>query len=304
MTTNNIPTYSEIYELTKRRLKGMRKIAQNRESFGMGDELLLVLLGNLNQRLNTMFHLIQDNISDGVYPLQRTFFEMQVAYQTILKSDNKDIFFKFYLEKNAFETANKVNRFISDNESTIQSAIEPWEREYISSSRDTANETLKNSNKSVNMKGNKQFKLWFELASNKSIKELSEEFWDSYRYYLCYDEPSNWIHTQRLDSNINVDDFSMAMQPNYYQFMLNALLHDSNFLLEAMNDYKEYIQIKDSKQFDIYNCKLVSFFSNLKTALEKLSKNNYDAEEAVKIKEETKEWFNKKKILEDISEDE
>ncbi len=274
MTNINIPTYSELYELTKRRLKGLRKIAQNRDNFGMGDELLLVLLGNMNQRLNTMFFLIQSDISDGVYPLQRTFFEMQVAYQAIMKSDNKDVFFKFYLEKNEFETANKVNRFISDNESTIQNTIEPWERKYISSTRDAANETLKKSNKSVNMKGNKQFKLWFELASNKSLLELSEEFWDSYRYYICYDEPSNWVHTQRLEMNMNVDDFSMAMQTNYYQFMLNALLHDSNFLLEAMNDFKEYIQIKDSKQFDIYNYKLVLFIKNLKIALEELSKNS------------------------------
>ncbi|MFK4908771.1 DUF5677 domain-containing protein [Lactococcus petauri] len=297
MTNINIPTYSELYELTKRKLKGLRKIAQNRDNFGMGDELLLVLLGNMNQRLNTMFFLIQSDISDGVYPLQRTFFEMQVAYQAIMKSDNKDIFFKFYLEKNEFETANKVNRFISDNESTIQNTIEPWEKKYISSSRDAANETLKKSNKYVNMKGNKQFKLWFELASNKSLLELSEEFWDSYRYYLCYDEPSNWVHTQRLEMNMNVDNFSMAMQTNYYQFMLNALLHDSNFLLEAMNDFKEYIQIKDSKQFDIYNCKLVLFIKNLKIALEELSKNSYDAEEANKTKEETKDWFNKKEIL-------
>lgn len=222
---------------------------------------------------------------------------MQVAYQAIMKSDNKDVFFKFYLEKNEFETANKVNRFISDNESTIQNTIEPWERKYISSTRDAANETLKKSNKSVNMKGNKQFKLWFELASNKSLLELSEEFWDSYRYYICYDEPSNWVHTQRLEMNMNVDDFSMAMQTNYYQFMLSALLHDSNFLLEAMNDFKEYIQIKDSKQFDIYNYKLVLFIKNLKIALEELSKNSYNAEEANKIKEETKDSFNKKEIL-------
>lgn len=297
MTNINIPTYSELYELTKRRLKGLRKIAQNRDNFGMGDELLLVLLGNMNQRLNTMFFLIQSDISDGVYPLQRTFFEMQVAYQAIMKSDNKDVFFKFYLEKNEFETANKVNRFISDNESTIQNTIEPWERKYISSTRDAANETLKKSNKSVNMKGNKQFKLWFELASNKSLLELSEEFWDSYRYYICYDEPSNWVHTQRLEMNMNVDDFSMAMQTNYNQFMLSALLHDSNFLLEAMNDFKEYIQIKDSKQFDIYNYKLVLFIKNLKIALEELSKNSYNAEEANKIKEETKDSFNKKEIL-------
>lgn len=96
---------------------------------------------------------------------------------------------------------------------------------------------------------------------------------------------------------MNVDDFSMSMQTNYYQFMLNALLHDINFLLEAMNDFKEYIQIKDSKQFDIYCCKLVLFINNLKITLEELSKNNYDAEEALKIKEETKDWFNKKEIL-------
>lgn len=288
MTNINIPTYSELYELTKRRLKGLRKIAQNRDNFGMGDELLLVLLGNMNQRLNTMFFLIQSDISDGVYPLQRTFFEMQVAYQAIMKSDNKDVFFKFYLEKNEFETANKVNRFISDDKSTIQSSIEPWEREYISYSRNAANESLRISNKSVNMRGNKQFKLWFELASNKSLLELSEEFWDSYRYYLCYDEPSNWVHPQRLDKNINTEDFNMVMHPNYYQSMLNALLHDVKFLLEAMNDFKEYIQITDSKQFEIYNLKQVSFFTNLKNTLQNLSENSYDEDEAKKNKREHK----------------
>lgn len=295
MTNINIPTYSEIYKLTKRRLKGMRKIAENRDNFGMGDELLLVLLGNMNQRLNTMFYLIQSDISDGVYPLQRTFFEMQVAYQTIMKSDNKDVFFKFYLEKNEFETVNKVNRFISDNKSIIQDSIEPWEKEYVSYSRNTANESLKKTNESVKLKGNKQFKLWFELAANKSLLELSEEFWDSYRYYICYDEPSNWVHPQRLDKNINTDDFNMSMHPNYYFFMLSALLHDVLFLYEAMKNFKEYIQITDSKQFNIYTRKQASLIKDMKTVLLELFDDSYDTEEAEKIRENTKNWFNENK---------
>lgn len=295
MMSNNIPDYSKIYELTKRRLKGMRKLAQKKKNFGMADEILLALLGNMNQRLYTMFYLINNNISDGVSPLQRTFFEMQVAYHAMIHSENKEKFSKFYLEKKSFETVNKVNRFLLNDKNTIHNEVEPWEKEYISYSRDIAHESLKEANQSVKLKGNKQFKLWFELACDKTLKELSDEFWDSYKYYSCYDEPSNWVHPQRLELNINVETFDMVMHPNFYNFMMGALLQDANFLYQAMADFAAYIQVTNSIPLAIYSQKQLSFLNNLKEAVGEVYSNSYDLEQAEIIKEKAKNWFQTKK---------
>lgn len=65
----NIFDYTKLSELTKRRI---RRFSTTKKE-DAPDSLLLILLGNMNERLNTMFYLMNNNIYDGVYPLQRTF---------------------------------------------------------------------------------------------------------------------------------------------------------------------------------------------------------------------------------------
>lgn len=40
---------------------------------------------------------------------------------------------------------------------------------------------------------------WYELAANKSTKDLSYEFISEIDYFTSYDESSNCIHLQRLE---------------------------------------------------------------------------------------------------------
>ena len=88
----NIFDYTKLSELTKRRIRRFSTTKKEEAP----DSLLLILLSNMNERLNTMFYLMNNNIYDGVYPLQRTFFEMFIAYQSMLNSDEKEKFIQWF----------------------------------------------------------------------------------------------------------------------------------------------------------------------------------------------------------------
>lgn len=290
-----LPNYSKIYELTKRRLRGLKKLAEKRENFGMPEMMLLTLLGNMNQRLDTMFHLLELGITDGIYPLQRTFFEMLIAYKAMLKSDDKDCFVEFYKQKNSFETTNKVNRMLSSSNSSKE-LFEDWEKIYVKNHRNESQETLKESAKNSPLKGNKSFKLWYELASGKSLQELSEEFGiESQIFYLCYDEPSNWVHPQRIEMNINIDNFERFIDSTYYHnHILVSLLQSSVFLNESMADFAMYIRVINSSQLVKYGETIWRYQDKLRKYIEQERKKNFDEDVALKISEKIKETIENK----------
>ncbi|WP_198049033.1 hypothetical protein [Bacillus cereus] len=53
-------------------------------------------------------------------------------------------------------------------------------------------------------------KPWYELASGKRLTDLGAEFQGT-AYYRCYDEPSNWVHPQRIIENMDFETFNQQM---------------------------------------------------------------------------------------------
>ncbi|MGR5965490.1 hypothetical protein ACT7DB_18960 [Bacillus cereus] len=51
---------------------------------------MFYLVGNINLRINTIFHLMENDITDGVLPLQRTLFELQVAFDAVKSAEDED----------------------------------------------------------------------------------------------------------------------------------------------------------------------------------------------------------------------
>ncbi|MED0982959.1 hypothetical protein P4T48_26540 [Bacillus paramycoides] len=66
----------------------------------------------INLRINTIFHLLENDITDGVIPLQRTLFELQVAFNAFTSAEDKvkKRYVKFFNKKNNFETTNKLKK--------------------------------------------------------------------------------------------------------------------------------------------------------------------------------------------------
>lgn len=69
----------------------------------------------------------------------------------------------------------------------------------------------------------KKNKIWYELASGKSLKELSDAYYTGEDYFKNYDELSNWIHPQRLTENLSYSDFTQNLPFEYYIVLVNNL---------------------------------------------------------------------------------
>ncbi|MGI1837347.1 MULTISPECIES: DUF5677 domain-containing protein [Lactococcus] len=283
--SDTLPNYSQIYELTKRRLRGLKKLSEKRQNFGMEDMVLLTLLGNMNQRLHTMFSLLELGITDGVFPLQRTFFEMLVAYKAMLQSENKERYVQFYRNKNSFETSNKVHRMLSKSD-PVKGSFEEWEIKFGEKYKNISQDELE---LILNGKKGSKFKQWFELAAGKTFSELVQDIdVDPMVFYICYDEPSNWVHPQRIEKNINPNDFEPVMALSFYGIMLSSLLRSCVFLYDSMADFAEYIEILESKQLTSYGKSFSEYLDNLKIFIANEHKRIYNEEQEKEIANDIK----------------
>ncbi|WP_257155453.1 DUF5677 domain-containing protein, partial [Bacillus cereus] len=71
-------------------LSSYKKICSRNKEIGEVDKLMFYLLGNINLRINTIFHLLENGITDGVLPLQRTLFELQIAFDALRSAKDED----------------------------------------------------------------------------------------------------------------------------------------------------------------------------------------------------------------------
>ncbi|AGE81697.1 DUF5677 domain-containing protein [Bacillus thuringiensis] len=217
------PTYTKIFEEAKTILKEIRKeYSQDRKTSDV-DDLMFYLAGNINLRLNTIFHLLENNITDGVLPLQRTLFELQIAFDALTNAENKDkkTYVKFFNKKHGFETAHKLDRFFKNDSKESKNIATPEEIEELSQIKDAALGEIKSEQLQG---GNPQFKQWYELASGKRLTNLCVELQEIGYYYQCYDEPSNWVHPQRIIENMDVETFSQQM-PSHFNTLINGNLY-------------------------------------------------------------------------------
>ncbi|WP_086444704.1 hypothetical protein [Candidatus Enterococcus lemimoniae] len=71
------PSYKKIFKETNRCLKSLEKLGTKKTGeLENTDKFLFLIVGNINLRLNTIFFLLENNITDGVLSLQRSVFEL------------------------------------------------------------------------------------------------------------------------------------------------------------------------------------------------------------------------------------
>lgn len=213
------PSYKDLFDLTKRRLQDLKKIATNKNgTISAQENFLFLIVGNINLRFNTICLLLENNNFDGVFPLQRTIFELQLVFKSYIDSDHKDKFIELYNKKRDFESIIKWDRLLTAN--------------------------LK---KETNI---------FGKRSRNSGR--NDEYLDELEYFINYDESSNWVHPQRLEYNID-DNFSTKIDENYFLFLLKMLRSDIKWISEDLVYIVKYLKIVRSPRLYKYGEKISNY---------------------------------------------
>lgn len=236
----NFPSYQDLSEVTKRRLKGLKGHASKRTGkLNDQDAFMFMIIGNINLRFKTICLLLENNNYDGIFAIQRTIFELQLAFEAYMQSDDKEEFLKFYSQKSNFETVNKWQKLIQRSNEVQADIFTQEDQQKIEEWKSTIIEDLDVSNSRDRMK------LWYELATKKSIKDLSYEFMSAADYFICYDEPSNWVHPQRLEENIDID-FNNTLNLDYMIMLVGMLRRDIRWIIEDMTKIAKHVGIAQS----------------------------------------------------------
>ncbi|MDT2691494.1 DUF5677 domain-containing protein [Enterococcus gallinarum] len=251
------PSYQKLFEVTKRRLKGLKNIAS--KSTGKltdQDAFMFMIIGNINLRFNTICMLLESNNYDGIFVLQRSIFELQLAFEAYMKAHKKEEFLKLYSKKSNFETVNKWQKLIERSNEDQADIFTQEDQEKIEDWKSNIIEDLDIPNNRDRMK------LWYELATNKSVKELSYEYLSALDYFISYDEPSNWVHPQRLEENIN-SEFDNTISLNYMIILIGMLRADINWIRDDITEVAKYVGLSTSDRLYKHLNDLVSFDKKL-----------------------------------------
>lgn len=180
-----------------------------------------------------------------------------------MNSEDKSKFVEQYSKKEKFETSYKWKRLIDVNNSSetplfaeeVGIMIENW-HSYIA-------QNLKKSTK------RRLTSTWYELAANKSTRDLSYEFMSELDYFTSYDEPSNWVHPQRLEQNMDID-FNQRLEKHNTSLLLTILTRDVGWLIDDINRIRKYLKIEGNAKFKEYFEKMILFNNQLQSIHSKM----------------------------------
>ncbi|NMP59575.1 DUF5677 domain-containing protein [Enterococcus mundtii] len=236
----NFPSYQDLFKVTKRRLNGLKGHASKRTGkLTDQDAFMFMIIGNINLRFNTICMLLESNNYDGIFVLQRSIFELQIAFEAYMKAHKKEEFLKLYSKKSNFETVNKWQKLIKRSNEDQADIFTQEDQEKIKDWKSNIIEDLDIPNNRDRMK------LWYELATNKSVKELSYEYLSALDYFISYDEPSNWVHPQRLEENIDID-FNNTLNLDYMIMLVGMLRRDIRWIIEDMTKIAKHVGLAQS----------------------------------------------------------
>ncbi|WP_312694919.1 DUF5677 domain-containing protein [Leuconostoc pseudomesenteroides] len=256
------PDFESIFEEGKKQLLYLKTKAisnANLDELTPEDKLLFDLVGNMNIRLNTMLFLLKNNMTDGVSILERTIFELHIAFVTYSHSKNKSDFVNAYVQKSNFEGVRKLMKSSeSDVFSSLRESI-PNLFETLSKIKEISEQNL-NGYKKVNVN-----KVWYEIASNSSTFELSKKYLTNPEsiYYVGYDEPSNWVHSQRLGENMD-SEFNNKADKNFFPLVIDGILMAIQWLLDDIAEIALYIHSELENDLHIYLKKVIIYGNQVK----------------------------------------
>ncbi|EMF0103085.1 hypothetical protein O1E28_003070 [Enterococcus hirae] len=98
-------------------------------------------------RFNTICLLLENNNFDGVFPLQRTIFELQLVFEAYIDSDHRDKFIELYNKKRDFESSIKWDRLLTENLKKETNIFSEKDQEIVGEMMSTIKKNLKDSTK-------------------------------------------------------------------------------------------------------------------------------------------------------------
>lgn len=260
--SNDFPSYEKTFNETNRRLKSLKKLGEKKSGqLEPTDQFLFLIVGNIKLRINTIFCLLENGITDGVLPLQRTVFEMQVAFKAYSSSDEKEKFIYFYNTKDVLESSFKWDRLMGKSKLNV---FTENDKKITKTTNDEVTDEIK---KNTKMRKTQNL---YELGGGKSLNSLSNEYYTSELYFMNFDEPSNWIHPQRLNFNLNYNEFTQDMSDNHFKFVVNNLIWEISEMANDIGEIGKYYKIVKSQP-------LQTFFENVDKiikALQNLNQSN------------------------------
>lgn len=257
--------YEFAYRKFIRILKRFEKIYEKNfnKSFDDDDVLkfMFMLFGNINNRFNTIFMIVDSSYMDGIESLIRTSFEMNIALLVFMKSNEKEKFIKAYNNKSGFEFSFKLKKAFENNSDipisdSEKNKLEKYYEKY--------------SNELDNISSQRNYLTWYEKASNKSLKDLCIINDKQKEYFFCYDLMSNWVHPQSLEKNIDRDykDYLSSFDLNNLYLNLYLLINMFSENIIYLSDYLKYETGNSSKL-------IMEFISFLKKLQIDLKENIY-----------------------------
>lgn len=258
----NSLNYESIFYKVSRRLKRLQGYSdtKNKEY----DSLLFLILGNINLRINTIFFLVNNSIFDGVFPLQRTIYEMNIAFKVCIDSNDKEKMLKAYKNKKEFELSLKISRFVKEDESKL---ITINEIERLDGLKTEIIDELKSiSNRNL-------YKTWYEFASKKTLLELSLEYESISEYLYSYDLMSNWVHPQAIDENLSTE-FKGHISNHNKMILYTTLLLSIKYLEDNLSLLCNYLGLVESNPMAELGEELSQLKNKIKKCREEVEKND------------------------------
>lgn len=253
----DFPSYQDLFEQTKRRLNNLKELAMKKNGrVEDEDKFMFMIVGNINLRFNTICLLLNNGNYDGIFALQRTLFELQLVFEAYMNSENKKHFLELYYKKSNFETAIKWQKLIEKSIEEKSNTFTKKDKENIDEWKIKIEEDLKETTKE------RTTKTWYELATGEKIIDLSYKYLSATDYFISYDEPSNWVHPQRMEENLDVE-FNQLINLNSMFFLVNILKSDIKWIAEDIQKIKEYVKLDKSPRFQKYFISLMTFDNRL-----------------------------------------
>ncbi|WP_253206752.1 hypothetical protein [Bacillus toyonensis] len=161
-----------------------------------------------------------------------------------------------------------MNKFFENDSEKIKKIATPEEIDTLSKLKDAALKEIKSEDVEIRRP---EYKQWYEIASGKTLTGLCVEL-QEIGYYQCYDEPSNWVHPQRLIENMDFETFGQQMASHFNILMKGNLYWSIMKLSDNISFLASYYNIIESDPLYKYGTKLYELAKELRTLVEEESK--------------------------------
>jgi hypothetical protein len=209
----------------------------------IGEIFVLVTL-NLAIRTRTVLRLYALENYDGMVPLLRSAYEMQLAFWALEHAIRRQPYVDLYVTKTEWDNIKRLRDMsFADESGEFQEVLNQSLADY-NAAKGTSFPSFKEAVWALNDKINRmktnydmrETAQWYELASGKTNRELSQAYASASDHQLFYGEASGWVHSQRLYENVSLQTFdqsdeSLVVSKSGMIRIMQWLVEDLEFLV-------------------------------------------------------------------------